>query len=219
MTLHVSLHETCCTNERYAEFCLWLEAKDGAASLLTVRMRTIAGKWWNKTSQRVGSSPARLSDRKCTSGACRARSSHPCRSLRRSYKAGKWSPSHSRAHTAPTGGEETNSHFTRILFIIILILFVNFCWALQRFPSCSITEDWPGWLTEEKQTRPNLSDFDVVLWGRFTQPRQVRVLSTTIWEQIAGEQDAGKYTQAHAPTEENSLPQTDDNSSSSQHRT
>lgn len=35
--------------------------------------------------------------------------------------------------------------------------------------------------------RPNLSNFDVVLWRRLTQPGQVWVLCATIWEKVAGD--------------------------------
>lgn len=47
--------------------------------------------------------PARQWDRKCTWDDHRAQSSHPCRSRHRSYKAGKWSPSHSTARIVPAG--------------------------------------------------------------------------------------------------------------------
>ena len=55
-------------------------------------------------------------------------------------------------------------------------------------------KDKVDWFTDEKQTRPNLSHFDVVLWGRFTQPCKVWILCTTIWEQIARE---AAQTQTH----------------------
>lgn len=49
------------------------------------------------------SSPARRSDRKCTSDVYRAQSSRLCRFRRKSCRAGRWSPSHSTARTAPAG--------------------------------------------------------------------------------------------------------------------
>lgn len=51
--------------------------------------------------------PARPWDRKCTWGDRRVRSSRLCRSRRRSYRAGRWSPFHSTAHTAPVHTEQT----------------------------------------------------------------------------------------------------------------
>lgn len=64
--------------------------------------------------QSLPASPATPLDRKCTSDVCRAQSSHLCRSPHRSCRAGTWSPSRSKAHTAPAGTKEEGTQVVDI---------------------------------------------------------------------------------------------------------
>ena len=61
-------------------------------------------KWGDDQRDRGKRLPARRWGRRCTWGVRTALSSRPCRSPHRSYTAGRWSPSHSRARIAPGGG-------------------------------------------------------------------------------------------------------------------
>ena len=112
--------------------------------------------------------PATPSGRTCTSGACRARSSHLCHSRHRSYTAGRWIPSHSTTRTAPVEEEEEEKHAGVIHNRLSL-------WAPQR---SRVGGGGGG------RGRTNLSDFNVILRRWFTQSSQIWILGATIRKQI-----------------------------------
>lgn len=88
------------------------------------------------------------------------------------------------------GGERGDrlALFKICLIFCVICIFVQFMCIFCSVPVSLRHKDKVDWFADVKQTRPNLSDFDVVLWGRFTQPCQVWILCTTIWEQIAREE-------------------------------